>query len=217
MKRKYFYLLVIFILLLFFWQKEEKPIRENGNQVSLKDSVNLTIKKTEEISPAKENVTDTLLSPKEEKTKKNTKTNTDIKPKEKEKSVKQKEKLNQGKIIFKDGLDKKILIYQNFKYPSKNGEYISEIYDTNIKNPGFVSLSAYTLDMNDKIRLFYKYFDGEKWTDWIELPKDTHFVNHKRNVFGLATINSDINKIQFKTNLPPQSEVVFNFFIPKQS
>ncbi len=132
----------------------------------------------------------------------------------KKNTSKEKYLLNPGKIVKKEGLDKKILIYQNFKYPSKTGEYISEVYDLNIKNPGFVSLSAYTLDMSDNIRLYYKYFDGKKWTGWIELPKDTHIVNHKRNVFGLVSINSDIDKIQFKSPVSPGSEVVFNFFIP---
>ncbi len=126
------------------------------------------------------------------------------------------EKINPGKMEVEDGIDKKIIIRQSFIYPDKNEEFISPVYKVNIVNPGFVSFSAYTLDMNDKIQIYYKYYDGNKWTTWIELSKDTHFVNKKRNVFGLAIIQSDIKKIQFKSNTAPQSEVVFRFFIPKQ-
>jgi hypothetical protein len=127
----------------------------------------------------------------------------------------QKSLLNPGKVIITEGMDKKIDIHQTFKYANDKGEFVSKVYDLNIDNPGFISFSAYTLDMSDNIKLYFRYNNGQSWSGWKELPKDTHIVNHKRNVFGLLTLKDPIKEIQFKSNVPPVKEVVFHFFIPK--
>ena len=216
-------LALLFLFLIFFlafkFLEQRKNIRSNALiqkeeiKVAPKDSLKEKEKEIDSFSSQKEAVEIQKIDSVENKT-----TDKIVKKKEKKLPVVSKEKrvLNPGKVVEKEGLDKKILIYQNFKYPTKQGEYVSEVYDLKVKNPGFISLSAYTLDMSDNIRLYYRYNDGKNWSNWIELPKDTHIINHKRNVFGLATLNDNIEKIQFKSPVSPRSQVVFNFFIPKK-
>jgi len=210
-------LLVLFYLTFRFLDSRDSEVTDSFNKESLKtndntgDEINVEIKDSlliQKDSSKNSIKKDSLVS--------EISGSTETKKTQKINSSKStpKEVLNEGKVVSKEGLDKKILIYQSFKHPSTTGEYLSKVYDLKIKNPGFISFSAYTLDMSDNIRLFYRYNDGNKWTNWLELPKDTHIVNHKRNVFGLATIKDNIEKIQFKSPVAPRSEVVFNFFIP---
>jgi hypothetical protein len=65
------------------------------------------------------------------------------------------------------------------------------------------------------VTLYYKYYNGKKWSDWKLLPEDKEIYNKKRTVFGLINIQDDIEIIQFKSNQPIE-KVVFNIFTPKK-
>ncbi|MFK5891421.1 MAG: hypothetical protein QM486_11900 [Flavobacteriaceae bacterium] len=105
-----------------------------------------------------------------------------------------------------------ILIEQEFKGNEK--EITSEIFDVNLNNRSFFSLSAYTTIKKSTITLYFRYYHNNNWTEWKILPIDKEINNPKRLVFGLINIFDDIEKIQFKSNQPIE-QVVFNIFIPK--
>ena len=220
MKKSWIILLLIMGGVLIYINKRDK--NSNEQQIFEKPSQNTgSFTKTPEKNKDKPVLQEDRLIPdkKKEEDKKKEKQSSD-KPQNLKKAAKNhpevKEVLNSGKIVVTEGLDKKIDIHQNFIYPNEKGEYLSRIYSLDIENPGFISLSAYTLDMRNDLRLYYRYNNGENWSSWLEIPKDKEMVNHRRNVFGLVNIQDSVKEIQFKSNVPPRKEVVFHFFIPQQ-
>lgn len=120
----------------------------------------------------------------------------------------QTEPTNSVSIQEKDNI---IEFYQSFETKNSETDCEGEMQTLDLSNSSGAMISAYSTDVSS-YNLFFRVQENGKLGEWISMKLNDHVENPNRKVWNPVQLNPSVEKIQFKSSVPTNSEVVFRVF-----
>lgn len=112
-------------------------------------------------------------------------------------------------VVSVETKDNVVEFHQSFASNDENN--LSEVNDLDLSNTSGAMISAYSLDVSD-YEVFFRIQENGEFGEWIQMKENDHVQNPNRKVWNATPLNDLVEKIQFKSTAPTNSEVVFRVF-----